>query len=275
MEAAVRCEKCGNQAFCMSCDDMYHRHPRRSAHVRKAVDTKTPTGGVVRPPLPPKGEVPPPQPPPRKNKRAGFLSSTSFSKKDQAYGRPGTVASRSTSMTNLQDIEFDGEEGTVYTLPLPLRRPTTTSSDGSSTGRTIMGSLKRFMGARPLPPTPDHSKGVVSPNQSEAGGTVAVGRPVMRAATSPSLPNLNDHIEEEMKKELPQSVADFNTTTMPHNSVSTPATPTSLNAPYPPLQPKAPQSQPAPQTHSLGRKFSLQQLPQGLEDKRRCDATGC
>ncbi|KAG0721316.1 hypothetical protein GWK47_006423 [Chionoecetes opilio] len=159
MEAAVRCDKCGNQSFCLSCDDMYHRHPRRSAHVRKAVDTKIPTGGGVRPPLPPKGEVPPPQPPPRKNKRAGFLSNPAFGKKDQAYGRPGTVTSRCTSMTNLQDIEHGGEEGTVYTLSLPLRRSTTSSSDGSSTGRTIMGSLKRFMGARPLPPTPDHGRG--------------------------------------------------------------------------------------------------------------------
>lgn len=36
--------------------------------------------------------------------------------------------------------------------------------------------------------------GVASPNQSEASGAVSVGRPVMRAATSPSLPNLNDHM---------------------------------------------------------------------------------
>lgn len=37
--------------------------------------------------------------------------------------------------------------------------------------------------------------GVASPNQSEASAAPAVGRPVtMRAATSPSLPNLNDHM---------------------------------------------------------------------------------
>ncbi|KAG0723981.1 hypothetical protein GWK47_005317 [Chionoecetes opilio] len=245
MEAAVRCDKCGNQSFCLSCDDMYHRHPRRSAHVRKAVDTKIPTGGGVRPPLPPKGEVPPPQPPPRKNKRAGFLSNAAFVKKDQAYGRPGTVTSRCTSMTNLQ----------------------TSSSDGSSTGRTIMGSLKRFMGARPLPPTPDHGRGVATPKQNETNSAAPVGRPVaMRAVTSPSLPNLNDHIEEELRKELPQSVSDLNTTVTQFNSTSMPATPSSAHTAYPLLQPKT--TLPATYTHSLGRKFSLQQLPQGLEEKR-------
>lgn len=31
----VRCDKCNNQIFCLSCDDMYHRHPKRRTHVRK------------------------------------------------------------------------------------------------------------------------------------------------------------------------------------------------------------------------------------------------
>lgn len=31
----VRCEKCLNQIFCLSCDDMYHRHPKRMNHSRK------------------------------------------------------------------------------------------------------------------------------------------------------------------------------------------------------------------------------------------------
>jgi len=31
----VRCEKCSNQIFCLSCDDMYHRHPKRMNHSRK------------------------------------------------------------------------------------------------------------------------------------------------------------------------------------------------------------------------------------------------
>lgn len=62
------------------------------------MDVKTGAGGVVRPPLPPKGDgqtvaaVPPPQPPPRKNKRAGFLSNSTFSKKDQVRRRVMTDA---------------------------------------------------------------------------------------------------------------------------------------------------------------------------------------
>ena len=36
----VRCEKCLNQIFCLSCDDMYHRHPKRMNHTRKVWDVK-------------------------------------------------------------------------------------------------------------------------------------------------------------------------------------------------------------------------------------------
>ncbi|XP_045618058.2 E3 ubiquitin-protein ligase lubel isoform X11 [Procambarus clarkii] len=248
--AAVRCDRCGSQAFCLSCDDMYHRHPRRSTHARKAVDSRPPAGGGIRPPLPPKGEsqggVPPPQPPPRKNKRAGFLSSSAFSKKEQMYARPGTVTSRSTSMTNLQSA---GNE--------------TNNNNNNSGGRTIMGSLKRFMGARPLPPTPLHN---TCSGKNEAI-TALPSKASIRATTSPSLPNLSDHIDEEIRMGLPQSVLDLNTTVNSNtNSISTPVTPASAHAQYPPLQPKT--LQPSPHTHSLGRKFSLQQLPQSFDDKR-------
>lgn len=34
-EPTVRCDKCEAQIFCLSCDDMYHRHPKRQAHIRK------------------------------------------------------------------------------------------------------------------------------------------------------------------------------------------------------------------------------------------------
>ena len=33
--AMVRCHLCSDQIFCLACDDMYHRHPKRSAHQRK------------------------------------------------------------------------------------------------------------------------------------------------------------------------------------------------------------------------------------------------
>ncbi|XP_047495695.1 E3 ubiquitin-protein ligase lubel-like isoform X9 [Penaeus chinensis] len=244
--AAVRCDRCGSQTFCLSCDDMYHRHPRRSSHVRKAVDSKAPSGGGVRPPLPPKGDTqgaPPPQPPPRKNKRSGF----GFSKKDQNYhsysGGLANITSRSSSMTNLQSAASDSVSGA---------------------GRTIMGSLKKFMGARPLPPTPDQVKASAKNDNRDSVPSKAL----IRASTSPSLPNLSDQTNDDIRAGLPQSILELNRSRPPpKNSTSTPATPASPNAQYPPLQPKT--QQPHAHTHSLGRKFSLQQLPQaGMEDKR-------
>lgn len=35
--ASVRCIKCNSMAFCIGCDDMYHRHPKRRSHLRQAV----------------------------------------------------------------------------------------------------------------------------------------------------------------------------------------------------------------------------------------------
>lgn len=31
---AVRCGQCENNIFCASCDDRYHRHPKRQTHIR-------------------------------------------------------------------------------------------------------------------------------------------------------------------------------------------------------------------------------------------------
>lgn len=36
----VKCDKCAQQIFCLSCDDMYHRHPKRQSHVRKVRQRK-------------------------------------------------------------------------------------------------------------------------------------------------------------------------------------------------------------------------------------------
>ncbi|XP_069698159.1 uncharacterized protein LUBEL isoform X1 [Periplaneta americana] len=112
----VRCDKCAHQIFCLSCDDMYHRHPKRQSHVRKALDTSR--FQTFRPPLPPKNEhVLAPVPPPRKNKRPGSSNS-----------RVGT--------------------------PSPDQGPTLPKKDFSIKDK--MGSLKRMMGGRPLPPPPNN-----------------------------------------------------------------------------------------------------------------------
>lgn len=35
MSAKVKCDQCNQQFFCVSCDDMFHRHPKRNTHIRK------------------------------------------------------------------------------------------------------------------------------------------------------------------------------------------------------------------------------------------------
>eukprot|EP00095_Tigriopus_kingsejongensis_P009844 maker-scaffold21_size687808-snap-gene-5.36 protein:Tk09844 transcript:maker-scaffold21_size687808-snap-gene-5.36-mRNA-1 annotation:"ring finger protein 31" len=67
-EAMVRCLPCSNQIFCLACDDMYHRHPKRSTHTRKALILEH----TDRPPLPPKGgdAVGPIAPPRRTSKKS-------------------------------------------------------------------------------------------------------------------------------------------------------------------------------------------------------------
>ncbi|KAK9511230.1 hypothetical protein O3M35_005827 [Rhynocoris fuscipes] len=96
---AVRCSQCNQQTFCISCDEMYHRHPKRQAHIRKdlsdgAAISNRPTQ-PTRPPLPPKGEsTPAPVPPPRRNKR--FLAAQRTGTLDQggpATNRVGFVGS--------------------------------------------------------------------------------------------------------------------------------------------------------------------------------------
>ncbi|XP_047041740.1 E3 ubiquitin-protein ligase lubel-like isoform X1 [Helicoverpa zea] len=71
--ARVRCAECGRRALCASCDDMYHRHPKRRHHQRQALSPSQLR--EERPPLPPKAA--PPVPPPRKHKISGDRMSAS------------------------------------------------------------------------------------------------------------------------------------------------------------------------------------------------------
>ncbi|XP_033235867.1 E3 ubiquitin-protein ligase RNF31 isoform X6 [Drosophila pseudoobscura] len=68
----VTCAECAGQIFCASCDDMFHKHPKRKQHMRKAVEQ-----GI--PPIPPKvqpggGGPAAPVAPPRRSKRGGLLT---------------------------------------------------------------------------------------------------------------------------------------------------------------------------------------------------------
>ncbi|KAI5737462.1 hypothetical protein M8J76_013878 [Diaphorina citri] len=113
----VKCEQCPSQHFCASCDDMYHRHPKRQHHARKPLGPP-----LIRPPLPPKGEaVSAPVPPPRRNKHSSGRSS----------------ASRFTPSPLSSQFQLSSSTHTLKKEPSGL-----------------IGSLKRFMGGRPLPPPP-------------------------------------------------------------------------------------------------------------------------
>ena len=89
--AIVKCGACAEQIFCLACDDMYHRHPKRSTHGRKAI------GEVpVKPPaLPPKGDpgvISAPVAPPRKNIRKGSAPDSPVS------CRPTPILTRSSTL---------------------------------------------------------------------------------------------------------------------------------------------------------------------------------
>ncbi|XP_071448672.1 uncharacterized protein LUBEL [Hetaerina americana] len=145
---AVRCDLCSGQIFCSSCDDMYHRHPKRQSHVRKVLEAHT----LTRPPLPPRGEIGmAPVPPPRsRQKRVTTL-----------FRLPSTGGLLSSLGKERQD---GGQMKKEFSLS------------------EKMGSLRRMMGSRPLPPTPP-------PQGSSLGGpprTPLPGQPLSSAVGSPS-----------------------------------------------------------------------------------------
>ncbi|GFT58297.1 uncharacterized protein NPIL_544671, partial [Nephila pilipes] len=141
-QPAVRCDKCGCQIFCLSCDDMYHRHPKRRFHLRKAVDPTPPTP-QARPVLPMKvANIPTspgdpskmPLPPPRKKKPGKSFFDT--------------FRRRSPSSDN--------------SPPLPKK-------EYSWTDR--LGNIKKFMSNRPLPPLPTSNGADESDSQQNSQST--------------------------------------------------------------------------------------------------------
>ncbi|XP_055643481.1 E3 ubiquitin-protein ligase lubel isoform X3 [Toxorhynchites rutilus septentrionalis] len=136
---AVRCEQCDQNLFCASCDDRYHRHPKRQTHTRTPVELQTTT---VKPPLPPKGEGSSSGPlaPPRRNKRPGsfhFPSPMLGRKQDQDQIIPTTVPQGPINMQQQKP-------------PQPPPSPALSL-------REKMNSLKRFIhpSNRPLPDPPE------------------------------------------------------------------------------------------------------------------------
>ncbi|XP_038107293.1 E3 ubiquitin-protein ligase lubel isoform X6 [Culex quinquefasciatus] len=181
-QPTVRCEQCDHNLFCASCDDRYHRHPKRQTHTRTPVEVpnaaaSTPaTPSAVKPPLPPKGEggVGGPLPPPRRNKRPGsfhFPSPLLGRKQDQDQTRVvfvGTprrnehyVACFLTPQNSLQSavcpdqtsISSMGSHGSTTNLQKPPQPP----PSPALSLRDKMNSLKRFIhpSNRPLPDPPE------------------------------------------------------------------------------------------------------------------------
>lgn len=143
----VRCEQCDSNLFCASCDDRYHRHPKRQTHARKPIDPPPPAPpSTVKPPLPPKGEagVGGPLPPPRKNKRPGsfhFPSPMLGRKQDQTI--PTTVPQGQPDQQQQQQQQ---------------QKPPPPPPSPALSLREKMNSLKRFIhpSNRPLPDPPEN-----------------------------------------------------------------------------------------------------------------------
>ncbi|XP_053692024.1 E3 ubiquitin-protein ligase lubel [Sabethes cyaneus] len=135
----VRCIQCDQNLFCASCDERYHRHPKRQTHSRTPVELQSTT--AVKPPLPPKGDAGTsgPLPPPRRNKRPGsflFPSPLLGRKQDAEQNIPTTVP-----------------QGPVGNPP---QKPPPPPPSPALSLREKMNSLKRFIhpSNRPLPDPP-------------------------------------------------------------------------------------------------------------------------
>ncbi|XP_016963903.1 E3 ubiquitin-protein ligase lubel isoform X2 [Drosophila biarmipes] len=141
----VTCAECAGQIFCASCDDMFHKHPKRKTHMRKAVEQGTP-------PIPPKvqpgGGAPPPVAPPRRSKRG--LLTPFLGRKDQMLPPPSPTPSHK-SLGG-----WRGPFGGGATPPVPSVAHSTSSSTSTSQ-----------MNNRPLP----------EPPRSEGGGSSRSGTP--------------------------------------------------------------------------------------------------
>nr|CAH7713835.1 unnamed protein product [Callosobruchus chinensis] len=170
---SVLCEDC-SQIFCLSCDDMYHRHPKRQTHTRRRMEQ------AIRPPLPPKGDAPaPPVPPPRRHRRAGSI----------------------------------GPSPCTSPLPnrnqgLPNRNANTLNSRGKG-GNTMR---KDSMDNRPLPPTPSPSESFRSDLSRNTSFTSNRDRSSRVPSPSPSLQQRYKQHQLAMRgttPNLPSTVSDF------------------------------------------------------------------
>ncbi|KAL0849380.1 hypothetical protein ABMA28_013683, partial [Loxostege sticticalis] len=154
--ARVRCTECGRRALCASCDDMYHRHPKRRHHQRQALSLTQMRD--ERPPLPPKAA--PPVPPPRRHKMSGDRMSAS--------PRPPSVTEQRNS--------FHGSQPVVHTQTMPLN-----NRMASPHGQKIPAHLQKLaapghLGSMPyLPSGAHHPSAPVAQAQANTLGHLNAG----------------------------------------------------------------------------------------------------
>ncbi|KAL7740555.1 hypothetical protein ACLKA6_012321, partial [Drosophila palustris] len=141
----VTCAECAGQIFCASCDDMFHKHPKRKQHIRKAVEMGTP-------PIPPKAQAgaTPPVAPPRRSKRG--LLTPFLGRKEQMLPPPSPTPShksignwRTTSPSHPNPNPNPMPQMNNRPLPEPPR-PAPSEGGGSSrsgTPKSVFDTIQR------------------------------------------------------------------------------------------------------------------------------------
>ncbi|SPP85699.1 uncharacterized protein LOC117587520 isoform X2 [Drosophila guanche] len=139
----VTCAECAGQIFCASCDDMFHKHPKRKQHMRKAVEQGTP-------PIPPKvqpgGGPAAPVAPPRRSKRG--LLTPFLGRKDQMLPPPSPTPSHKSSVSGAWRGAATPPFPTVATQMnnRPLPEPPRSEGGGSSrsgTPKSVFDAIQR------------------------------------------------------------------------------------------------------------------------------------
>ncbi|XP_023290946.2 E3 ubiquitin-protein ligase lubel isoform X1 [Lucilia cuprina] len=141
----VTCEECAQQIFCASCDDMFHKHPKRKDHQRKTIEKS-------RPPIPPKtlpgqpGPTPPVAPP-RRNKRG--LMTPIMQRKDQGNAMPGPFPVPPSPTPSMKNASWQERFGSLprglnlLNRPLPETPKTPSESSRSTTPKSVFDNIQR------------------------------------------------------------------------------------------------------------------------------------
>ncbi|XP_030555098.1 uncharacterized protein LOC115758543 isoform X2 [Drosophila novamexicana] len=133
----VTCAECAGQIFCASCDDMFHKHPKRKQHIRKAVEQGTP-------PVPPKaaGGGAPPVAPPRRSKRG--LLTPFLGRKEQMLPPPSPTPSHKSNASVWRGT--GAPQMNNRPLPEPPRSVPPSEGGGSSrsgTPKSVFDTISR------------------------------------------------------------------------------------------------------------------------------------